>query len=116
MDESHARHAWPRTLVEMTDVIEHRMTRDGMSPDEAARLSCNIIAELSNYFGGRQFYLPRGEKLERSLRDAEVFKLSGRVKVLEISERFNLTQAQIYNIIKKQRELRRRTHAGATNV
>ena len=79
-------------------------------------MSFSIIAELANYFGGRQFYLPRGEVLERNLRDAEIFRLVGRVKVLELSERFNLTQAQIYNIIKKQRALRRHANVGKANV
>lgn len=100
-------HAWPATLAELCDVLCHTWQRRGVTPEQAesdARLAAVTIAR---HFGGRQFYLPVGESLERALRDREIYqRWSASEAIRSLSRAYRLTETQIYDIVARQRKLR----------
>jgi Mor family transcriptional regulator len=101
--------AWPQTLANLVDVFtDHFQRRKGHSNEAAHMEARDLIVVLANYFGGRQVYLPRDEKLRLALRDNLIWRdFDGRnFDVLE--KRWQLTRQQIYNIIAHQRVLHKK--------
>ena len=101
--------AWPQTLADLVDVFSaHLQRRKDLAIEEARREAQDLIVVLANYFGGRQIYLPRDEKLRLALRDNQIWRdFDGRnIDVLE--KRWRLTRQQIYNIIAHQRALHKK--------
>ena len=87
---------------------DHFQRRKGQAEDAARVEAQDLIVVLANYFGGRQVYLPRDEKLRLALRDNQIWhNFDGRdIDVLE--KRWRLTRQQIYNIIAHQRALHKK--------
>lgn len=56
---------------------------------------------LSGYYGGCQIHIPKLDSLKRSVRDSEiVHKRKNGFSVAELSRGYDLTQRQIYSILK----------------
>lgn len=99
---------WPTLLAELVDVVDdHFQDWAKMEPEEALEWSQNVIVVIAHYLGGRNVYLPRDDKLKRAIRDAMIFRLFDGCNQRELSRKTGLTTAQIYNIISKQRSLRK---------
>lgn len=101
--------AWPQTLADLVDVFtDHLQRRKGHS-NEAARVEAqDLIVVLANYFGGRQVYLPRDEKLRLALRDNLIWRDFDGRNIDVLKNHWRLTRQQIYNIIARQRELHKK--------
>ncbi len=106
-DEPEMRALWPQALVDMLDVIAASLARELGDQEQARRLAALAIRELAHYFGGRMTYLPRGDRLERALRDKAIWDAHDgrRTSVLELAARYRLTEQQIYAILREQRAL-----------
>ncbi|SCY71042.1 Mor transcription activator family protein [Desulfoluna spongiiphila] len=102
---------WPTLLAELVDVVDdHFRDWAKMEPEVALEWSQNVIVVIAHYLGGRNVYLPRDDKLKRAIRDAMIFRLFDGCNQRELSRKTGLTTAQIYNIIRKQRTLRKDRH------
>lgn len=101
--------AWPQTLADLVDVFTDHLHRkpltDAKTEDTARRAAQELIVVLANYFGGRQVYLPRDEKLRLALRDNQIWRDFNGTNIGALEKRWKLTRQQIYNIIAKQRAL-----------
>lgn len=107
MQSPEIRAKWPKALADLVSVIEAAHLRAGDAPDVAQRRAFVTVRALSNYAGGRQLYMPKGDVLERALRDREIWgKYTGR-NVDDLAESFDLTVVQVYSIIAEQRALHR---------
>lgn len=106
-DDPRLAYRWPGLLVEMIDVLGDRYVRSGMDKGEAASLARLAITALAQHFGGRPFYLPRGDRLKRALRDAQIWDEFTGDNVFELAERHRLTPKQIYEILAEQRKWHR---------
>jgi Mor family transcriptional regulator len=105
------RAVWPKTLADMHAVIECALKGDKQCADRATGLASLILVVLSNYFGGRSFYLPTGKNLKAAVRDLEIWKKFDGKNVNELSKVFGISTIHVYAILKKQRALRRAEHA-----
>lgn len=107
MQSPEIRAKWPKALADLVSVIEAAHLRAGDAPDVAQRRAFVTVRALSNYAGGRQLYMPKGDVLERALRDREIWgKYTGR-NIDDLAESFDLTVVQVYSIIAEQRALHR---------
>lgn len=97
---------WPTALVELLDVVElalKKCERDDANVTQDARA---VVIAISFTFGGRPFYLPRGDAFRRAIRDAEIFQRANRNNIPELAREFSLSLQSIYNVIRRQRKLR----------
>jgi Mor family transcriptional regulator len=106
MDDIDHKHRWPKQLADMIDVLaDHFQRRRNMEDEDAAAEATQVITVIAHYFGGRLTYIPRDEKLRLALRDNLIWlQFNGR-NILELANRHQLTEVQVYNIIREQRSL-----------
>ena len=74
-----------------------------MAVDNAMNLARFAVVALSIHIGGNMMYLPRGDRLQKALRNAEIFKLFDGNNTTELAMKFKLSRQTIYDILKKQR-------------
>jgi Mor family transcriptional regulator len=96
---------WPQRLVELFQVMEAYNRRQKMDPEAAARDAAERVVLIADYQGGRPQYLPKSDEIRRGVRDALIFRFSGRIKVEQLADQFGLTTAMIYQIIAEQTAL-----------
>lgn len=87
---------WSETLAELLDLFE----RNTGSPDQAQAL----VKVLCKEFGGLQVYIPTLRSSTIAIRDKAIFNEYTKGNTHELSRKYNLTEARIYHIVKKQRE------------
>jgi len=100
---------WESTLTDFVDIWRGALQRrEKMSPEDAGRIARQLIAETAHYRGGRAFYLPKDDRLQRALRDDRIWEdyASGRKTHAQLATEHQLTVTAIYNIIAKQKKLR----------
>jgi len=96
---------WAQGLVQMIEVQEAEFRRLGHDEVEAFRLARSAVLAMSKYFGGRQWYMPRGDTLHAALRDAEIFRRARRGNIAELAGEFGLTERHIWRICSQQYRL-----------
>ena len=94
---------WPKMLVDTRDHIEQAFIDEGLAVDNAMNLAKIAVLALSIHIGGNMMYLPRGERLQKALRNAEIFKLFDGNNTTELAMKFKLSRQTIYDILKRQR-------------
>lgn len=97
--------AWPQTLREMVDLMCAYNVRQGMPETEALIDAQQRIADFANYFGGRRWYLPRGSRLEKALRDQRIFRELGIKSAAQLAAEHNLTETHIYDVAAQQKRI-----------
>lgn len=98
---------WPSLLAEMVDILADKFEeRWGLDQETATARASDVAVFISHYFGGRSFYLPRDDRLKRAIRDISIYRAFNGSNHLELARKTGLTTTQIYNIVKKQRQLR----------
>lgn len=107
MQSPEIRAKWPKALADLVSVIEAALLRAGDAPDVAQRHAFIVVRALSNYAGGRQLYVPKGEILERALRDLKIWSRYQGRNIDDLAVEFDLTAVQVYSIIAEQRALHR---------
>jgi len=110
LEDPEVRARWPQGLVDMLDVVTEVIVRQGQPREQAARLSACVVRALAHYFGGRMTYIPRGDSLDRALRDKAIWDAHDgrRTSVQELAVQHRLTEQQVYAILREQRALHRR--------
>lgn len=96
---------WAGNLASMVAVTRAAYLRMGMDEDVAAKLATAAVLAQAEYMGGRQLYLPKGDRLRRALRDAEIFHRAHRGNIDALATEFGLTDSQVYRINREQRAL-----------
>ncbi len=93
-----------KAVSELCAIIGSAMEDAGYKKEESKSIAETAVKAMSFMAGGRQFYLPRGKALEVSVRHHQIFQSFTGNNVKELARKYNLSEAQIYNIIKSQRE------------
>lgn len=96
---------WPKGMVELADIMESAFTKHGRAPQEACELAEIAIRAMAFLAGGRTFYLPSGRKLKTAIKHRRIFQEFTGSNVAELARKHELTEVQIYSIIKQQRGL-----------
>jgi Mor family transcriptional regulator len=98
---------WPKTLVELVDVLSATMIRRGEAVDEAEERARHMVVAIAMHNGGRPVYLPRGKALETALTHDEIYRASRRGNTDLLARKYNLTRRAIEQIVAKQTRLHR---------
>lgn len=96
---------WPGTLRDLVDVISAELHRQGIEPAQAGMLARKVAAAQAGYMGGRGYYLPVGESLFTELRNNEIFPLEPGRKIETLRRHYQMSETQIYSVIRNQRRL-----------
>ncbi|ELO0986305.1 positive regulator of late transcription [Citrobacter freundii] len=102
-------HHWPQMLVALVDVMEAELKRLNVGAD-SRMLARKLALAMSHYMGGRQYYLPSGDKLVNALRDDMIYSRFNGRNLETLRREHRLSQTQIYDIIARQRKLHTRRH------
>lgn len=97
---------WPRDLVALIDIYCGALVRMGYGADESSRMAHLLITELAIYCGGRYIYLPKGDALERAIRDLSLFQdWRDRQHTPEmLVSKYKISLQHVYRIIDEQRK------------
>lgn len=98
---------WPAALANLVDVIEAAHRRAGEDQDSARARAFITVRAMSKYAGGRQLYMPKGDVLERALRDREIWERDTGKNIEELADAYGLTVVQVYRILAEQRAYHR---------
>lgn len=94
---------WPSMLAELVDVLRATFQRRGRSEAEAIVEAQHAAMSIGEYLGGRQVYLPRGDRLRDWLRDRALYlEYNGRNKG-QLAQRYGLTERRVEQIAAEQR-------------
>jgi Mor family transcriptional regulator len=97
---------WAPTLANMVQVLEAHHRRQGRSDPEAFELACQAVLVLAEYFGARVWYLPRGDRLRKALRDARIhWQWQRNMPIEDIAIEHRISVIHAYRIIEQQRRL-----------
>lgn len=96
---------WPRTLAEYIDVLRATFQRLGATEEQALDYAEQGVLALGQYCGGRQGYLPTGERLQAAVRDRRLYlEYNGRNKTA-LAQRYNLTERRVEQIAAEQKAI-----------
>ncbi|MCL1550481.1 Mor transcription activator family protein [Xanthomonas nasturtii] len=96
---------WAPMLASMVAVLESTYRRLGLGDAQAAKLATAGVLAQAEYAGGRMLYLPRGDRLRKALRDAEIYHRARRGNIRQLADEYGLTDIHIYRICREQKEL-----------
>lgn len=104
----------PAVMAEWIDLAADELTRGEapMEPAVARRVAVRIVARQCSEYGGSSLYIPKGEAMERAIRDATLwsdydYTVEGPRGVRALARRHDLSEVHVYRIIDRQRELHR---------
>ncbi|WP_367183859.1 Mor transcription activator family protein [Neptuniibacter sp.] len=60
-------------MIALIDIFAAALERMGYKGDEAQKISLTLLYEQSMYCGGRYFYLPKKDGLQKAIRDINLF-------------------------------------------
>ncbi|WP_299001750.1 Mor transcription activator family protein [uncultured Shewanella sp.] len=94
-------HRWPSTLQSLCELM--RVTLEGYKVNNALMLSEALATSLSTYLGGRDVYIPNGERLKDALRDIQIWREFKGNNLELLSRSYGLTERRVSQIIAEQR-------------
>ena len=101
---------WQGTLVEMSSLAESQLHQELPDrADDVPKIARAVVYAICQTMGGAVVYIPRGDKLRRALRDAEIFRewRDKNVRPDALARKFDLSSQAVYDIIARQRVLHR---------
>ena len=97
--------SWAPTLRDLVAVMHDELLKTGLVPEQAFKLAQRLVLRQSHFMGGKQYYLPRDERMKKALRDIKIFYQFSGFNIRELSESYQLTSQQIYCVIREQKAL-----------
>lgn len=91
-----------KAVSELCAIIESAMEDAGYKKDESRSIAETAVKAISFMAGGRQFYMPKGEKLKNAIRNSQILRDFTGNNVRELAAKNDLSEARIYTIIKSQ--------------
>lgn len=103
-----ARKKWPKDLVALIDIYQAALIRLGYKEEAANRIAHTLISELAVYCGGRYIYLPKGDALEKAIRDVRLYNdwSENQRTPEQLVVDYAISLQHVYRIIKEQRTYR----------
>jgi len=94
---------WPANLAAMVDVLHATLRDRGYDDDVALEDAQRCAIAIAEYQGGRNYYLPTGERLKGFVRDRAIYLASNGRNKAELALRFELTERRVEQIVAEQR-------------
>lgn len=92
---------WPSTLQSLCELMRVTLEEKGIT--ESVALSEALATTLSTYLGGRDIYIPNGERLKDALRDIRIWREFKGNNLEQLSRQYGLTERRVSQIVKAQR-------------
>lgn len=92
---------WPSTLQSLCELM--RVALDRQSVSNSVHISEALATTLSTYLGGRDIYIPNGERLKDALRDIRIWREFKGNNLEQLSRDYDLTERRVSQIIAEQR-------------
>ena len=92
---------WPSTLQSLCELM--RVTLEGQAVSNSVHISEALATTLSTYLGGRDIYIPNGERLKDALRDIRIWREFKGNNLEQLSRNYDLTERRVSQIIAEQR-------------
>lgn len=92
---------WPSTLQSLCELM--RVTLEGNNVADAIAVSEALATTLSTYLGGRDMYIPNGERLKDALRDIRIWREFKGNNLEVLARDYGLTERRVSQIIAEQR-------------
>lgn len=108
MGEAEIASKWPAETVNFIEAIQSRYVRQGTDLADARKLAIEAVLALAEYAGGRVIYLPKADGINRLIRNKKIWEEFNGSNIDQLSQRYKLTVAQVYAIIREQRTLHSR--------
>lgn len=101
---------WEGTLGDMVRIAEAELRKALNDDPNSAQLARVVIYEVCQHLGGGVMYLPRGARLKRAMRDADLYKdwREHGIKPADLVGKYELSSQTVYDIIARQRALHRK--------
>lgn len=96
---------WPENLAALIDVLLATFRRHGLDDPEALNLAQQSVLAIGHYQGGRQYYLPTGERLYNAVRDRRIFLEANRDNKEALARRHGVTVRRLEQIVAEQRTI-----------
>jgi Mor family transcriptional regulator len=113
VDDSHLPEGrWPQMLADFVDVLRAAYQRAGVDDDDVDRLARQGVMALSDYLGGRYFYLAKGDNLRAALRDDQIWREFDGQNIAELAQRYSVSERHVYRVLAEQRAMRRKRRQG----
>ena len=103
----HQKHYWPGDLVELAEVIRAQLKREGVEDEAIYQQAERVLLAMSFLCGGRNYYLPKGERIKNALRDKRIYDQFKGNNHRELARQFRLSEQKIYEVIREQMQLHR---------
>lgn len=92
---------WPSTLQSLCELM--RITLESRAISNSVQISEELATTLSTYLGGRDLYIPNGERLKDALRDIRIWREFKGNNLEQLSRDYGLTERRVSQIIAEQR-------------
>lgn len=101
-----AKRKWPKDLVALLDIYQAALMRLGYTVEQSSRIAHALISELAVYCGGRYIYLPKGDALEKAIRDVRLFTdwRDNQHTPDMLVRKYKISLQHVYRIIDEQRK------------
>lgn len=108
--DDNVRKRWPSTLQSLSEVLNSELKRAKV---DEPHLADKLTIALGHYFGGRDIYIPTGNKLKIALRNIDIWREFNGRNIEQLAARHKLTERQVTQIVRGQRlaEVQRRQRA-----
>lgn len=92
---------YPELLNDIGQVIASSLFGMGFPEENAKNGAYQITEKIRTELGGSAMYLPKGHLYDLSERDREIFDQFNGRNLYELARKFDLTEMQIRNIVKR---------------
>lgn len=92
---------WPSTLQSLCELM--RITLKEYKVSDSALVAEALATTLSSYLGGRDLYIPNGERLKDALRDIRIWREFKGNNLEQLSRQYGLTERRVSQIVAEQR-------------
>lgn len=99
--DDNVRQRWPSTLQSLSEVLNSELKRANINNPH---LADKLTIALGHYFGGRDIYIPTGNKLKLALRNIAIWREFNGRNIEQLAARYQLTERQITQVVKEQRQ------------
>ncbi|WP_299734031.1 Mor transcription activator family protein [uncultured Endozoicomonas sp.] len=106
-DALHQKHYWPGDLVELADVIRAQLKREGVDDEAIYRQAERVLLAMAFLCGGRNYYLPKGERIKNALRNKRIYDAFKGNNHRDLARQFRLSEQKIYEVLREQMQLHR---------
>lgn len=92
---------WPANLQSLCELLRSALQTRGVG--EADVLAEHLATLIGNYLGGRDMYIPSGERLKVALRDIRIWREFKGNNLEQLSRQYGLSERRVSQIVAEQR-------------